>query len=248
MAGQALIGGLSARQPGGMDLMSFVAVPLLAYLVMAAVVAVDAFVPAVPGEVLVVTSGALAAAGHLDVGWAVAAATAGALTGDLAMFAFSRRRLPSVLDRSRLGRRIQRSVDRAHARMGSTSAAAIIGARFIPVGRTTVTAAAGIAGIRPRRFAVIALTGCVAWAGWTVALGYVTGNVTDAPLLLQVGVGLAVGVLVGVWAAAVHTISRTRRRMSARAANRAAHAGGGSAWDGDPAREPGPSRARELVA
>lgn len=222
-----------------MDLLSFVAVPALAYLVIAAFVAIDAVVPAFPGEVLVVSSGALAAAGHLNVAWSIAAATLGAVTGDLAVHGMSRRALPGALERTRLGRRLKGKIARAHERMGSTGAAAIIAARFVPLGRTTVAAAAGVAGIRARRFAVIALVGGLLWASWTVALGYVTGTVTDAPLWLQVAIGAAVGVLVGVWAGAAHTVIRTRRRMSERA-----RVGEAAAADRD---EPSPSRTPELV-
>ncbi|WP_051426498.1 DedA family protein [Jiangella gansuensis] len=222
-----------------MDLLSFVSVPLAAYLILAAFVAFDAMVPALPGEVLVVSAGALSAAGHLDVGWAVVAATAGAIAGDLAVYGLSRRALPGALGRTRLGRRIVERIERAHARMGSTSAVAITAARFVPLGRTAVAAAAGIAGVRPRRFATFAFAGCLLWAGWTVGLGYVTGTVTDAPLWLQVAIGAAVGVLVGVWAGAAHTVIRTRRRMSQRAR-------AGAAVD-HPPEEPSPSRLPELV-
>lgn len=225
-----------------MDLLSLVAVPAVVYLVIAAAVAIDVVIPALPGEVLVVSAGALAAAGHLDVVWAVVAATVGAIGGDLAVYGISRRTLPAALDRSRLGRRIHEKVTRAHDRMGSTSGAAIIAARFVPLGRTTVVAAAGIAGVRPRRFAVLALTGGLLWSSWTVGLGYVTGSVTDAPLWLQVAIGAAIGVVVGVWAGAVHTVVRTRRRMSARARAAAAAQLGSD--------EPSPSRAvpGQLVA
>lgn len=200
-----------------MDLLSFAAVPAVVYLVVAAFVAFDAIVPAVPGEVLVVSAGALAAAGHVNVAWAVAAAVAGAITGDLAVYAISRRTLPGALDRSRLGRRIRATVARTHARMGSTSAAAIVAARFVPLGRTTVSAAAGLAGVPPRRFAVLALTGGLLWATWTVGLGFVTASLTDVPLWLQIAIGTGIGVLVGVWAGTTHAIIRTRRRMSSRA-------------------------------
>lgn len=217
-----------------MDLLSFVAVPAVAYLIVAAFVALDAMIPALPGEVFVVSAGALAAAGHLDVAWAITAATAGAITGDLAVFTLSRHRLPAALDRSRLGRRIQARINRAHEQLGATSSAAIIVARFVPLGRTTVAAAAGLAGVRPRRFAVLSLTGCLLWAGWTVGLGYVTGAVTDAPLLLQVAIGVAIGTAVGIWAGTVHAITRTRRRMS----SRAAAAAKSSAEANDPSRAP----------
>ncbi|TDD99057.1 DedA family protein [Jiangella asiatica] len=221
-----------------MDLLSLVTVPVAAYLLIAAFVAIDAMIPALPGEVLVVSAGALAAAGHLDVVWAVVAATAGAIGGDLAVYGLSRRALPGALSRTRFGRRVVAGIGRAHDRLGSTSAVAIIAARFVPLGRTAVAAAAGIAGLRPRRFAVFALTGCLLWAGWTVGLGYVTGSVTDAPLWLQVAIGTAIGVLVGVWAGAAHTVMRTRRRMSERARSAAVE----NAPD-----EPSPSRTPELV-
>ncbi|WP_238992247.1 DedA family protein [Jiangella ureilytica] len=223
-----------------MDLLSFVAVPALAYLVIAAFVAIDAVVPAFPGEVLVISSGALAAAGHLNVAWSIAAATLGALAGDLAVHGMSRRALPRMLERFGVGRRLKARIARAHERMGSTSAAAIIAARFIPLGRTTVAAAAGVAGIGRRRFAAIAFAGGLLWASWTVGLGYVTGTVTDAPLWLQVAIGAAVGIVVGVWVGAAHTVIRTRRRMSERA--RAAEAAA------DSRDEPSPSRTAELVA
>lgn len=223
-----------------MDLLSFVAVPALAYLVIAVFVAIDAVVPAFPGEVLVVSSGALAAAGHLNIVWSIVAATLGALAGDLAVHGMSRRALPRALERSRFGRRLKAKIARAHERMGSTSTAAIIAARFVPLGRTTVAAAAGVAGIPPRRFAAVAFAGGLLWAGWTVGLGYVTGSVTDAPLWLQVAIGAGVGVVVGVWVGAAHTMIRTRRRMSARA--RAAEAAAESC------DEPAPSRTPELVA
>jgi membrane-associated protein len=48
-------------------------------------------------------------------------------------------------------------------------------------------------------------------------VGYVTGNVTDGPLPLQIAIGVGVGLLVGVWATAIHRVVLTRRRMSARA-------------------------------
>lgn len=195
-----------------------VAVPAVAYLVVTAFVAFDAIVPAVPSEVFVVSAGALAAAGHLNVWWAGAAAALGAFAGDHAVYAVGRHKLPGVLDRSRFGRRVTRSVERTHARLGSATMAAVIAARFVPLGRTATTGAAGLAGMPLRRFSAASALGAPLWAAWMVGLGYITGSVADVPLWLQVGIGVGVGLLVGVWVAAVHAVIRTRRRMSARAA------------------------------
>lgn len=211
-----------------MDLLTFVAVPAAAYLLVVALVALDAMIPVVPSEVFVVSAGALSAAGHLQVGWAVAAAVAGAIAGDHVVYAVGRHKLPDVLERSRLGRRVNRSAERAHSRLGSTSGAAIIAARFIPFGRTAGAGAAGLAGVPARRFSSYSIVGALLWGAWMVGLGYVTGSVADVSLLTQVAIGVGVGLLVGVWAAAVHAVVRTRRRMSARAAQRDGFHGSGS--------------------
>ncbi|NED95703.1 hypothetical protein G1H11_10305 [Phytoactinopolyspora alkaliphila] len=203
-----------------MELTALVAIPVLAYLVIALLVAFDAMIPAVPSEVALVTAGTLAAGGAFNAGWAVAAAVAGALAGDYAVYSLGRHRLPGALDRSRLGRRIQRGAEHAYSRMGSASAMAIVAGRFVPLGRTASSAAAGLAGVSRRVFLVFSGIGGIVWAAWMVGVGYATGTVTDAPMWLQSVIGVAIAVLAGVWIAAVHAVLRTRRRMAARARSR----------------------------
>ena len=65
-----------------MDLAALVATPLLAYLLVVGLVALDATFPAIPSDALVVSAGALAAAGHLDLAWAAVAVVARAMTGE----------------------------------------------------------------------------------------------------------------------------------------------------------------------
>lgn len=194
--------------------------PLLAYLVIALLVAVDAIIPAIPSEVFVVSSGAFAAAGELDLAWAGAAAAAGALVGDHIVYGIGRHKLPRLLDRFRLGRYARRTVERAYNRLGPASAAAIVAGRFVPFGRTAGAASAGLAGIDPRRFTTYSTIGCIAWAAWMVGVGYATGSLTDLPLWIQSLIGAGVAVVVGVWAAAIRAVIRTRRRLSARATTR----------------------------
>jgi membrane-associated protein len=191
-----------------------VAIPLAAYLVIAVLVALDAAIPAVPSELFVVSSGAFAASGELSVVWAVVAAAAGAWAGDHAVYGLGRHKPPTALDRSRLGRRAHRVVDRTYDRLGPANAATSGAGRFLPLGRTASAASAGLAGVPPRRFLVWSAVGSTAWASWLVGLGYVTGTATEAPLWLQSLIGAGVALIVGVWAAAVHAMLRTRRRLS----------------------------------
>ncbi|WP_129668928.1 DedA family protein [Phytoactinopolyspora endophytica] len=227
-----------------MDLLALVAVPVLVYVVIAALVAADAVVPIVPSEVAVVAAGTLAAAGELDVVAVLIAAAGGALVGDCAVYLIGRHTLPGVLARSRLGRRVQRSVERAYMRMGSASSAAIIAGRFIPLGRTASSAAAGMAGVSPQRFLLCGAIGGSAWASWMLGIGYVTGSVTDVPLWAQSAIGAGAAIVVGVWLATTRAIIRTRRHMSARAraaatrrGTRAPHAPNDTPHHGHPALE-----------
>src|SRR5699024_6903407 len=157
--------------------------------------------PAVPSEVSVVAAGTVSAAGSLDLVWVIVAAGIGAEIGDMALFLLSRRALTSVLERSRFGRRLLHTVGRAHRRLDWMSAGATIVGRFIPLGRTATTIAAGVAGVATARFLPLSVIGGVAWAAWQWGLGYVTGRTTSAPLLLHVALGVGVGLVVGVWVA-----------------------------------------------
>src|SRR5699024_4095935 len=143
--------------------------------------------------------------------WLIVAAVIGAGIGDMALFLLSRRALTSVLERSRFGRRLLHTVARPHRRLGSTRAVAIIVQHFIPFARTATTSAAGIAGLATAWFLPLSVIGGVAWAAWQSGLGYVTGRTTSAPLLLQVALGVGVGLVVGVWVATLIRIIETRR-------------------------------------
>jgi membrane-associated protein len=197
-----------------MDLATLVATPLLAYLIVVGLVALDATFPAIPSDAFVVSAGALAAAGHLDLAWAAVAVVAGAMTGDHLVYAVARHRLPSVLDRSRLGRRLQRNAERAYGRIESVSTVTLAMARFIPFGRTAAAATAGLVGVPPRRYVWISVLGASTWAAWMVGLGYVVGDTTDGPIWLQVGIAVLVGFVVAAALAGVQQAVTRRRTTS----------------------------------
>ncbi|HLT11048.1 MAG TPA: DedA family protein [Micromonosporaceae bacterium] len=199
-----------------MELVSLVATPLLAYLLVAGMVALDAVFPALPSDVAVVSAGAFAATGHLELGWAVAAIVAGAMAGDHIVYQVGRRGLPGVLDRTRLGRRLHDTVDRSiGGSPSSVSFATLAMGRFIPFGRTASAASAGLADVPLQRYAFISLVGAASWAAWMVGLGYVTGDATTGPVWLQVAVATAVGVTAAVLIAAAGQLIARRRRPSA---------------------------------
>ncbi|MFW6092161.1 MAG: DedA family protein [Actinomycetota bacterium] len=194
------------------DIVSVAATPLLAYVVVAGLVALDAGFPAIPSDAAVVSAGALAGAGHLDAWWAVVAVIVGAMGGDHLVYALGRHRLPDVLARSRFGRRLHATAWRAVERMGSLSPGALAMGRFVPFGRTASAAAAGLTGVAPRRYLWISVLGASTWALWTVGLGYYAATVAGGPVWQQVAAGTGVGLAAALMIAGVHRLATRRRR------------------------------------
>lgn len=169
----------------------------------------DAIFPLVPSEMIVITGGALSADGRANIFLVLLLAAVASWIGDMVVFQLFRRRLSSVLDRWRWGRRAHRGIHEAIAKAGRTTTyGTIIGARFIPGGRLATSAAAGIASVSVRGFSLCAGLGAVLWACWLTGLGYFTGSATRLPFWASSLIGVALGLLVG---AAVGIIA-TRRR------------------------------------
>jgi membrane protein DedA with SNARE-associated domain len=195
-----------------MDSSSMGAWASLLYPLNVIAVALDAFFPPLPAEVMVVTSGSLCADNRLLLPLALLAAALGCVLGDLAVYGLFRRRLTHLLDRFGWGRRVHRGIRTAVARGGrSSTLAAIVAGRFIPAGRTATMAAAGIADVPLRRVLRGVILGAVLWSVWMVGLGYVTGRTMGLPLWANTLIGMAVGILVGLVAA---TVFGARRRLA----------------------------------
>lgn len=163
----------------------------------------DAIFPPIPSEMLVITGGALAAEGRVNLWLVGLLAAVASWLGDMIVFQLFKRRLGHVLDRWAWGRKIHQGIHRAIAKAGRSSTyGAIIGARFIPGGRLAASAASGIAEVSSRGFSLCAGLGGLLWATWQAGLGYFAGSTTKLPFwassLIGVGVGLLIGVVVGV--------------------------------------------------
>ncbi|MBT1003509.1 VTT domain-containing protein [Paenarthrobacter sp. DKR-5] len=193
------------------------------YLLTVLFVAVDALVPPVPAEVVVITSAALAARGQLNPVLACAAAALGSWLGDLLVYYLFKRRLAGVLDRWRWGRAAHRGARDAALRAGDSSTfAALVSVRFLPAGRTASMAAAGLAGVETRRLASASAIGSTLWALWMFCLGWATGSVKELPWWVGSLVGIALGLLCGAAAAGVLRLRARRARLAAGLAAREA--------------------------
>jgi membrane protein DedA with SNARE-associated domain len=130
-----------------------------------------------PGETVVLVSGALAGTGVLSIRATLAAVIGGAIAGDLCGYALGRYRGRGLLARWSFARRQyerhRERIDSYFARFGS--ATVLIG-RFVAVGRAFTPFTAGLSGMPARRFVPVAAISGVLWGGALSALGYVLGR------------------------------------------------------------------------
>ncbi|MFD3697519.1 DedA family protein [Streptomyces sp. NPDC058646] len=153
------------------------------YALVALSVVLDVFLPVLPSGVLVITAAAAAAAAGAagpvpvttqvpDILALLVIATTASVLGDMAAYRLGRR------GGARLDRAIARSrrLTRAHERLGTALArgggALVVIARFAPAGRSVVSLGAGKTHRKVTEFLPWSVLAGMAWAGYSVALGY----------------------------------------------------------------------------
>ncbi|MET9700942.1 VTT domain-containing protein [Streptomyces sp. NPDC006529] len=152
------------------------------YAVVALSVLLDVFLPVLPSGVLVIAAAAAAATGS---GAAVAApgqvpgilpllavATIASVLGDLAAYRAGSRGgdwLDRAIGRSR---RLSRAQERLGVALARGGGALVVIARFAPAGRSVVSLGAGKRHREVRKFLPWSLLAGMAWAGYSVSLGY----------------------------------------------------------------------------
>ncbi|MEU8567525.1 VTT domain-containing protein [Streptomyces pathocidini] len=200
------------------------------YVIVAASVLLDVFLPVLPSGVLVIAAATAAAAGTRSAadavgdavgsaGAATAATAAGAAQGDvpdilvLVLCAATASCLGDLVayrlawrGGHRLDRAIARSrrLTRAQARLGSAltrgGGALVLVARFAPAGRSVVSLGAGAMHRRAAEFVPWSALAGLAWAGYSVSLGYFGGQLLGATWLgtaVSVAALFAAGVVAG---------------------------------------------------
>lgn len=198
------------------------------YGVIAVSVVLDVFVPVLPSGVLVVTAATavagttaadaadlpsharqMAAYPHLPemLGMMLCAAGASFL-GDLVAYRLAWRggdRFEHAISRSRRLTRAQERLGQALVRGGGTL---VVLARFAPAGRSVVSLTAGVAHRRAKEFVPWSALAGLAWAAYSVGLGYFGGKWLGASWL---GTALSVLSLFLAGALAAYVLRRPRR-------------------------------------
>jgi membrane-associated protein len=186
----------------------------VSYLIAVIIPALDAVLPVLPSETIVITLG-VATAGSADPRIAVlmACAALGAFAGDNLCYLIGRRAGPWARRRFFGGEKGRQRLAWAERSLERFGMPLIVVCRFVPGGRTAVTLVCGIVGYSHRRFMVATAIAGVLWACYAFFLGRIGGKAfEDEPwigLLVAFGATLALSVLAEL---VRRLVARSRRR------------------------------------
>ncbi|MCX4786426.1 MULTISPECIES: DedA family protein [unclassified Streptomyces] len=204
------------------------------YAVVALSVLLDVFLPVLPSGVLVIAAATAVAAGSTTVAGTASAtnaaeqvsqvpslltlilcAASASVLGDLVAYRLAWRggeRLDRAIARSR---RLTSAQERLGAALARGGGILVIIARFAPAGRSVVSLGAGAAHRKVKEFLPWSALAGVAWAGYSVGLGYFGGQWLGAT---WVGTAVSVLALFAAGALAAYVMRRPAAEAAARTA------------------------------
>jgi len=132
--------------------------------------------PFLPGDTLLFVTGAIAAAGGMDLAAVMTVLVAAALTGDNVNYWIGRWVGPRIFHYERSRWFSPAHLARAHAFYERHGGKTIILARFLPIVRTYVPFVAGIGAMPYLRYIGFCIAGALAWVLSLCSVGYFFGN------------------------------------------------------------------------
>jgi membrane-associated protein len=193
----------------------------LTYLAVLGACALDAVLPIVPSEAVVIAAAVLAAKGQSSIWLIAVAAAAGGFLGDTGSYVLGRTAGASAARRLFRSPKAKRRLTWAGEALERHGATIIVVARFVPGGRTATTFTAGTVRLSWPRFAAADAVGATLWAAYAAGLGYLGGETFERRPLYAFLFGLGVALLVAL----VVEAARRLRRRAARAGGRDAVGG-----------------------
>jgi membrane-associated protein len=179
-------------------------------LVIVGLAVVDAMLPMVPSEALIIAAGVGAAAGEQDLVAVIAAASLGAFVGEIGSYVLGRGFGAVVRDRLVTGTPRAELFARTERTLTTRGGLILLTARYIPAGRTVAALAAGATRFSTRRFVGYSALGATMSALYVAMLGFVGGSAFARDPLVALLVSLSVGTAIGLVAGLVR-----RRRAGA---------------------------------
>jgi membrane-associated protein len=132
--------------------------------------------PFLPGDSLLFVTGALAAAGGMDIAIVMTVLVSAALCGDNVNYWIGRLVGPRVFQYKESRWFNPQHLERAHAFYEKHGGKTIIIARFVPIVRTYVPFVAGVGAMPYPRFLSFSVVGALVWVISLCTLGYFFGN------------------------------------------------------------------------
>ena len=132
--------------------------------------------PFLPGDSLLFVTGAIAAAGGMDIATVMAVLVAAALSGDNVNYGIGRWIGPRIFQYEKSRWFNPAHLKRAHAFYERHGGKTIILARFLPIVRTYVPFVAGIGAMPYARYIGFCVAGALLWVGSLCTVGYFFGN------------------------------------------------------------------------
>lgn len=184
------------------DLLTDVASPVWAYLVLAGLLAVDAFVPVVPTQLIMITGGALTVYGGLSLPLTIVIGAAGVFAGDVACYLLGRRTPQRAVPRQQRPGRARRAAGRVTRGLRQPGPSTILLCRFVPGGRMAACFSAGRSRYPYRLFLAYEAVAALAWAAYGGLVGHLGGAALTRSgwLLALIAVAAAAGFAAVGWA------------------------------------------------
>jgi len=200
------------------DWLTHVQASPLTYLVVLGACALDAILPIVPSEAVVIAASILATRSELWI-WLVAlAAAAGGFLGDTGSYGLGRTAGASAARRLFRKPKAKGRLTWAGEALNRHGATIIVVARFVPGGRTATTFTAGTVRLAWPRFAAADAVGATLGAAYAAGLGYLGGETFERRPLYAFLFGLGLALLGAL-------VVEAARRLHARPGGRGALGG-----------------------
>ena len=158
------------------ELLTDIASPTWAYLALLGLLIADAFVPVIPTQVVMITSGALTVYGGLSLPLTIGVGALGVFAGDLACYLLGRgapdRREPRHAEPSRA----RRMASRVTQGLRQPGPLVILLCRFVPGGRMAACFSAGRSRYPYRLFVLYETVAALGWATYGALVGHLGGT------------------------------------------------------------------------
>jgi membrane protein DedA with SNARE-associated domain len=169
-----------------------------AYLIVLALAAGDAVLPALPSEAALITAGLLSVVGDLSLPWVILAGLTGAFVGDNASYALGRFAGRPVQRRFLDGERSRQALGWARGQLDTRGGLVVVLARYVPGGRTAATFTCGLTHYPYVRFAAFDALATSTWATYAALVGYFGGRFFEDHVWLAVLVAFGFAALVAL--------------------------------------------------